>query len=207
LNAPAPKDLNACYARNFNDFPRELFERCFPETPWWPEGTTLSGLAFAPDDLIDWLRHTEFSAYLPFILLKTDRASMFHSLEVRVPFLDREVIDVALSIDPMVFVAPSTGIGKKPLRSILRQLTGIETAGKRGFTVPVDDWIRGPLRDCVMTSLDRLAGLDDFPVNRAAVCQLVADHMDGRCNVGTGIWRFLVLDLWWDRCRGRVNDA
>lgn len=201
LGAPAPTDRNDCYARNLNDFPRELFERCFPETPWWPSGATVSGLELAPDEWVDWLRHAEFCGYLPYILLKTDRASMFHSLEVRVPYLDREVIDVALSIDPEVMIDPAAGIGKKPLRAILRRLTGIETAGKRGFSVPVDDWIRGPLRDGVMTSLDRLAGLDDFPINRRALRQVVRDHMEGRGDAGTVIWRLLVLDLWWNRCR------
>lgn len=193
----AAQDYLSCHS----DFARPDFEGIFPRTPywpltdWWPFAAS-PGPASSPTG---WLRKSEYDGYLPFILLKTDRASMYHSLEVRVPFLDREVIDVATKMDPGEFVDAAGGIGKLPVRRFLRKMAGFTTSGKKGFTVPMDDWIRGPLREVAGDALERLRGLDSIEVNRKAVASLLARHHAGVTQAGMALWRLILLDLWFGK--------
>jgi len=80
------------------------------------------------------------------ILLKVDRASMYHSLEVRVPLLDKEVIEVATRVDWRSCLDLERTIGKLPLRYALARHVQHQTLTKRGFAVPMGSWLRGPLR-------------------------------------------------------------
>jgi asparagine synthase (glutamine-hydrolysing) len=97
------------------------------------------------------------------LLLKSDRLSMAHSLEVRVPFLDRAVLELGLSLPASAKV--SRGITKVLLRRLLqRELPAVARRPKRGFEIPVDAWFRSPetaelrasLRDGRPRSLARL---------------------------------------------------
>jgi len=201
LGVPWDGHYGETYLRYHNDFARGDFARLFPNTAWWPQGVSpydnvRSGMP------MDWMRKTEFDAYLPFILLKADRSSMYHSLEVRVPFLDQEVIRVALRIDPSHLLDAGTGLGKLPLRRLLRRLSGLDTPGKRGFTVPMDDWIRGPLREVTYHALHSLRGLEEVEVDRDEVGKLFARHCTGQVDAGMALWRLVLLDLWF----GKVHD-
>jgi len=81
------------------------------------------------------------------ILLKVDRASMYHSLEVRVPLLDKEVIEVATRVQWRSCLDMERTIGKLPLRYALARHVRHQTLDKRGFTVPMGAWLRGPSED------------------------------------------------------------
>ena len=71
----------------------------FAEPPEWPESCELFHYdGWTPERTANWVRWNEFRAHLTMVLMKVDRASMYHSLEVRVPLLDKEVIQVALRI-------------------------------------------------------------------------------------------------------------
>ena len=87
-----------------------------------------------------------FVGYLTMILLKVDRASMYHSLEVRVPLLDKEVVEVATHVDWRSCLDVKRKLGKLPLRNSLARHVRHQTRTKRGFTVPMDAWLRGPLK-------------------------------------------------------------
>ena len=77
-------------------FPEQDLQSIFPDVPTWPARCELfSYTGTNQDGTAQWLRWNEFISHLTMVLLKVDRASMHHSLEVRVPLLDREVIDVA----------------------------------------------------------------------------------------------------------------
>ena len=103
--------------------------------------------------LADYSRRVEFYGQLQRGLKKVDMASMHHSLEVRVPLLDREVVETSLRCDP--FHAMRNGTRKAVLRyALARYVPAAEIpTPKRGFAVPLGDWLRGPLRPLVEETL------------------------------------------------------
>ena len=187
------------YLAWFAKFGREQFRACFPRTAWWPDHPFYRWDAEGTADRAHAMRLTEWEAYLPFILLKTDRASMFHSLEVRVPLLDRQVVDAARALDPADCLDLSTGVGKLPLRRALERRVGWQSPGKRGFTVPMGAWMRGPLRDGMAESIRSLRGLDEVEVDRRALAGLFSRHLEGCEDNGTALWRIFFLDRWTER--------
>jgi asparagine synthase (glutamine-hydrolysing) len=148
------------------------------------------------DTVAQWLRWNEYSGHLVRVLQKVDRASMYHSLEVRVPLLDREVVDLAARVDWKSCVDLRRTRGKRPLRASLRRHVGFETRGKRGFTVPMSEWLRGPLRpmleDLVLCRSDIL-GLD---LNRAELRRVALRHRARVASSPWLLWRLLSLALW-----------
>jgi len=131
------------------------------------------------------------------ILVKSDRMSMAHGLEVRAPFLDRDLAEFALRL-PSSFKAARTGQGKRILRALARRTYGPEMAGsiKQGFSIPVHEWLRGPARplidDLLSPSSVSALSLLEGPV----VARAVADHMSGRRALGWELWGLMVLVAW-----------
>ncbi|HEY1434574.1 MAG TPA: asparagine synthase-related protein, partial [Thermoanaerobaculia bacterium] len=157
-------------------------------------------------DLANFSRHAEFYGQLQRGLKKVDMASMHESLEVRVPLLDREVIAVSLRLDP--FACMRDGERKAPLRDLLARFVPPETIPrpKRGFAVPLGDWLRGPLRPLVEETL--LAG-DLYPAgvfDRSAVRAYWEGHRRGEQDRKWGLWTLLALQ-WWGGTHGRAVAA
>jgi asparagine synthase (glutamine-hydrolysing) len=131
------------------------------------------------------------------ILAKSDRMSMAHGLEVRAPFLDRDLAEFALRL-PSDFKAPRRGPGKRLLRALARSTYGpaMASAAKQGFSIPVHEWLRGPARPLVddllsPSSIGALSLLDGGVVARA-----VADHLSRRRALGWELWGLMVLVAW-----------
>ena len=131
------------------------------------------------------------------ILVKSDRMSMAHGLEVRAPFLDRDLAEFALRL-PSHFKTSHRGPGKRLLRALARREYGAEVADakKQGFSIPVHEWLRGPARllvdDLLSTSsIASIALLDGGVVSRA-----VSDHMARRRALGWELWGLMVLSAW-----------
>ena len=149
-----------------------------------------------PLQLANYSRRAEFYGQLQRGLKKVDMASMHHSLEVRVPLLDREVIDVSLRIDP--FECMRDGNRKSLLRQMLSRYIPSEAipTPKRGFAVPLADWLRGPLRDLTE---DTLTSRDFFPAglfDRKAVHRYWRQHLSGERDLKWGLWSLLTLQWW-----------
>jgi len=160
-------------------------------------GFDLPGLP-TDDELLQWVRSNELAYHLPMILQKVDRASMHHGLEVRVPLLDLEMIDLAARIDPSAALQGTTG--KVVLRKALAARVDPATIpqAKKGFTVPLGRWLREDLRPLVE---ERLLRPDAFPagaIDRAAVAAWYEDHRRGRLDRTRGLWNLLALQLWAD---------
>jgi asparagine synthase (glutamine-hydrolysing) len=138
--------------------------------------------------------------YLPDdILTKLDRAAMASSLETRVPFLDRQVLDLAWRL-PLAAKLHGT-VTKQVLRTVLYRHVPATLVDrpKMGFGVPIAAWLRGPLRpwaeDLLATKrLEDQELLDPLPVRLAWEA-----HQSGRRDLGYALWDVLMLQSWIDR--------
>jgi asparagine synthase (glutamine-hydrolysing) len=120
---------------------------------------------------------------------------------VRVPLLDREVIDVAVQLDWKDCFDPVRRIGKIPLRKSLARHVSIQSSAKKGFAPPMATWLRDSLRPIVEEVLlprDSLAGVQ---VDKKAMRAVYQNHLEGR-DYGWGLWPLLSLALW-ERHYGR----
>jgi len=132
--------------------------------------------------------------YLPDdLLLKEDRTTMGASVEGRVPFLDAALVEFAAGL-PLA-TRFDGGQGKRVLRVLARRLLPPAIAGrpKHGFSVPIEDWLRGPL-DSLMG--DILAGPGSGVFDMPTVRRWHGIHRRGRDRSGA-LWAVLAFELWW----------
>jgi asparagine synthase (glutamine-hydrolysing) len=168
-----------------------------------PEGLQPTGRLFerlfadSDGDELDSLQYIDAKLYLPAdILVKVDRMSMLHSLEARVPFLDRSMLELTRRVPSHLRLR---GMTTKYLlrRAMAERLPAAVVRGKkRGFNVPMPAWLAGGLRDFTRDTLSpqrlRRQGL----FRPAAVERLVADHIARRRDHSRAIWTLLVLSVW-----------
>jgi asparagine synthase (glutamine-hydrolysing) len=152
---------------------------------------------------LDRLLNLNFRTYLlDDLLVKADRMSMAHGLEVRSPFLDTELVDLALRLAPLTKIRGLTL--KRVLRAAVADLLpeSIIRRGKRGFGVPLDRWFREDLAGYVASTL----GAPDARVRRhlagGPLDTLLIQHARGRANHGKALWMLLTLEVFLRReCR------
>jgi len=133
------------------------------------------------------------------LLVKTDRMSMFHSLEARVPYLDPVVAELALALPTRHKVR---GLAKKRL---LRRAAGplipssITGARKRGFSIPAAAWLRGELKPYArqVLSPERIRSQGFF--EPGAVTELLDEHVARRQDHSRQLWGLISFSLWADR--------
>jgi asparagine synthase (glutamine-hydrolysing) len=133
------------------------------------------------------------------LLAKTDRASMAHSLEARVPFLDPLVTNLAFALPARHKVR---GLRKKVLlRKAVEPLLPREVVHgrKRGFSIPAAAWLRGELEPFARATLsaETLGRQGFFRPERAA--RLLDDHVAGREDLSRQLWGLLAFTLWYER--------
>jgi len=133
------------------------------------------------------------------LLVKTDRSSMAHSLELRVPFLDNEVAAMALGLATPLKVR---GLAKKRLlRQALAPLLPKEVLSgpKQGFSIPVAAWLRGPLQGFARETLSAETLSRQGWLDPATVTGLLDDHCSGREDLSRQLWGLIAFTLWFDR--------
>jgi asparagine synthase (glutamine-hydrolysing) len=133
------------------------------------------------------------------LLVKTDRASMAHSLEARVPFLDPVVAELALALETKQKVR---GFSKKRLlrRSVEPLLPREIVRGrKRGFSVPVAAWLRSDLEPFARDVLSRETIERQGYLRPEAVTRVLDEHTSGKEDLSRQIWGLLSFTLWFDR--------
>jgi len=133
------------------------------------------------------------------ILVKVDRMSMAASLEVRVPFLDHRVVEFALSVPQELKIRNFKT--KYLLKRMARRLLpgNIVNRPKQGFSIPIKNWLKGPLRP-MMTDLlshDRLARQGIF--NPGYVDTLMKEHIQNEENHSHRLWSLMLFQLWKER--------
>jgi asparagine synthase (glutamine-hydrolysing) len=140
----------------------------------------------------------EAKTFLHGLLLVEDRVSMAHSLEVRVPFLDNELVEVARRIPSRLKHAD--GGGKRLLREAMRGLLPPEILDKRkqGFSPPDESWYRGPSMSGIRDVLLDRRTLERGYFEPAYVHRILDEHGAARCNHRLLIWSLLCFE-WWNR--------
>jgi asparagine synthase (glutamine-hydrolysing) len=129
------------------------------------------------------------------LLPKVDRMAMAHSLEVRSPFLDAELADLALRLPP------SYKLGRLQLKRVLKASVAdllpehILKRRKRGFGVPLDRWFRTDLKGYTEAMLGAPEARVRAHLNGEVLDRLLAEHDAGARNHGHGIWALLTLEV------------
>ncbi len=133
------------------------------------------------------------------VLVKVDRASMRYALEVRTPFLDYDLASFVLSL-------PATlkfrrGKGKYLLRTLMRERlpSRVLMKSKQGFSVPMGQWLRGPLRSLMTDLLSSKRIRKDGFFDAEFVELLMEEHLRGRHDNHKKLWTLMVFQLWYDR--------
>ena len=151
-----------------------------------------------------WLMHLDQIHYLPDdVLVKTDRASMAASLEIRTVFLHEGLAELAGSVNASTHLA---GGGKALVHHMLPP--GILATGRFGryrktaFRVPAAEWLRRPLAPVLRSQLEDGVIYREGYFDRDAVAALFDDHLTSTCDRSDVLWPLLCLGLWVDRFYG-----
>lgn len=153
----------------------------------------------APLDPLDRMTLADSLSYLTDdILQKVDRAAMAVALETRVPFLDKDVVEFAARVPPAMKVRD--GRGKWLVRQVLGRHVppALVDRPKTGFSIPLDAWLRGPLKTWAgdLLSPARLQRQGLFEPQH--VGRLFREHLSGRHNHAYWLWNVLMAEAWHD---------
>ncbi|MEO8901659.1 MAG: asparagine synthase (glutamine-hydrolyzing) [Polyangiaceae bacterium] len=149
---------------------------------------------------------TDTLAYLPDdILAKVDRASMAVSLEVRVPLLDPAIAAFAWALPEAMKL--HDGTGKRVLRGVLARYVPARLfeRPKVGFGIPIDEWLRGPLKEWAENALDERRLRSDGFFSVPQVRERWLEHRSGARNWAGFLWPILVFQGWSDAWRARMQ--
>ncbi len=147
------------------------------------------------DDPLSLLQYLDFKTWLPGdILTKVDRASMAHSLEVRVPLLDHTFVEWASTLDPGLKLNGSEGkyIFKKSLEPHLSN--DILYRAKKGFSIPLAAWLRGPLRAKMRAAALSPRLLETGMFNEDFLRHMVEQHEAGTKDYSAPLWSVLMFE-------------
>ena len=138
--------------------------------------------------------------YLPDdILVKVDRAAMASSLETRTPFLDHKLIENVWKIPHSLKYR--NGQGKWILRQILNKHVpkNLTERPKMGFGIPLDSWLRGPLKDWAENLLNEKRLQEEGYYNSTLIRDKWKEHLSGRRNWQHQLWNVLMFQSWIDK--------
>jgi asparagine synthase (glutamine-hydrolysing) len=155
------------------------------------------------EDPLALIQYIDAHTYLPGdINTKVDRASMAHSLEVREPLMDHELVEWAATLPSALKV--SGGQGKAFFKQALEPHLPHDLLyrPKMGFSVPLARWLRGPLRQRLRSALLQGPILDGGWLDPGAVRQLLEDNESGRHDHSVPLWNLLMFDAFLRRAAG-----
>jgi asparagine synthase (glutamine-hydrolysing) len=182
-----------------NEQKRELYSDDMQEAVGHIDSYALVTSAMAARDGLDILDRTlgaDIETYLAGdLLVKMDIATMANSLEARSPFLDHKLMEFAASLPTRMKVRGLTSkyLPKKVARGWLPE--EVIRRRKRGFGVPLAEWLRGQLRDLARDALTDRTAQDRGYFKAAAVDRLLTEH-EGGADHGPRIWALLQFELW-----------
>jgi asparagine synthase (glutamine-hydrolysing) len=166
-----------------------------------------SGWADVTDPLLGMML-VDFTTYMADdILTKVDRASMAVSLEVRCPLLDPRVVELAWSLPSSMRMGPNGG--KHILQNLLARHVprALFERPKQGFAIPVEAWLRGPLRDWAEQLLDPRRLEQEGFLRHEPVRQLWQDHLSGRRAHTFLLWSLITFQAWHESVGSKQTRA
>ncbi len=146
---------------------------------------------------LNMIQYLDIKTYLQDdLLVKTDRASMANSLEVRVPYLDRELAEFVFSLpaDLRLKHFQTKYILKKSMHKILPEV--IINRRKKGFGVPISFWIKGKLKPLIMDMLAKDKIKREGLFNYSYIDNLLQQHFKNKVDNRKKIWTLLMFELW-----------
>ncbi|KPL04773.1 MAG: hypothetical protein AMJ73_03740 [candidate division Zixibacteria bacterium SM1_73] len=150
------------------------------------------------DDFLNQVLYVDFNTYLPDdLLVKEDRMTMAWSVEGRVPFLDKEIVEFAAAIPPnlKLKIFTTKHILKLALSSVLP--SQIVHRKKHGFALPIEDLLRNDLREMAYyTLLNNNGGVAKF-FELSYIKEIIEKHQNKRCNLSPQLWALLMFELWY----------
>ncbi len=152
-------------------------------------------------ELLFKLRKAEFYGMMQKTLIKADRMSMAHSIELRVPFLKKSVIEAALTIDPRLSYGPTKK--KEMLKKLLRQhlpAAPIDNR-KRGFSIPLTQWLKEELKHPVKELLTSTDFLDTFGISKKGLNTYWEAHQQGKADHKWLLFTLYSLAAWQKRTK------
>ena len=156
----------------------------------------------SPDSL-DQFAYADLTLNLPSCMLtKVDRASMAHSLEVRVPMLSHEFVEWGMTIPRDLKVRG--GVGKYILREAIKPWLpeGVVDRRKQGFQIPLAEWFSGDFGGYAEELWNESGARDAGFLQSRAVAELFREHRGGARNHGRFLFALAIFSLWWQRSRG-----
>lgn len=191
-----------------------LLSRSLPEmyvrliSQWQPEEGLVLGVSGSLTDRLRWsargtpieqMRRWDVSQYLPDdLLVKVDRAAMSASLESRAPLLDHRVVELAFALPERVLVRENQG--KWILRRVLDRYVprALIERPKAGFTVPLGQWLRGPLRAWTQHLLDPVRLKVQGQLDADKITRLWQQHQSGNYDRSFYLWSVIAFQAWLD---------
>lgn len=149
------------------------------------------------DDFEQWMMAIDTSQYMvDDILVKVDRAAMANSLETRVPMLDYRVVEFAWQL-PLDFKIKN-GVGKSVLREVLYRHVPRELIErpKKGFSIPLAQWLRGPLREWAESQISEYRLVQEGYFNPHPIRKVWQEHLSGKYDHALRLWSILMFQAW-----------
>lgn len=195
LSADRPEAIYLQLLSHWDDPARLVLGAEEPLTPVTDPSAWLSS-----PDFESRMMYIDSITYLPDdILVKVDRAAMAVSLETRIPFLDHRVLEFAWRLPLSMKIR--NGQGKWLLQQLLCRYVprNLIERPKMGFGVPIDHWLRGPLRDWAESFLAEERLLREGFFDPIPIRQKWAEHLSGRRNWQYLLWDVLMFQAWLER--------
>jgi len=177
--------------------PSDIVLQC-ENVPDYPDADLLYGI----EDYFGSMMCADTLNYLPDdILVKVDRATMGVGLEARAPLLDHRLVQFAWQLP--VGMKVRNGQGKWILRKVLEKYVPRELIDrpKMGFGIPIDSWLRGPLRDWAESLLQESRLRSEGFFNPTPIRQKWAEHLSGKRNWQHHLWSVLMFQAWLEQER------
>ncbi len=189
-------------------FPKDIRQSLLLKNGQKANGEQLDPALARVQSLLDYYRNDELNSilYSDFkdslpgdMLTKVDWMSMRNSLEVRVPFLDHRVVELAFKAQSSLKLR--NGQGKYILKETFKDLlpTSLHNRPKAGFEVPISRWLKTDLKFMVEQCLSEDRIRDQGLLNYDVVNRLVQCHISNRTDTSWMLWNLIVFQYWFDR--------